>query len=183
MVDSSNGEQHEDASPPNLDSPTPHADDGNKLPEIAILQTTKAGKKKSKGLSVPSGKTHFFDLEYSLAAALCYFPIVGLAACVLWLKTESGDNKYLKFHAIQGILCFAVFMIISVITGTVEHILSAIPVIGAGLGLLLTLIRVIIFFVYAGMSVMQASAVKKGKSEKMPLIGNYTDSFVNPPPL
>ncbi len=181
MVDSSNGEQADDA-PPELDSQTPPPD-GIKLPEIAIIQPTQSGKKKSKGSVIPPGKTHFFEMEYNLAAALCYFPILGVAACVLWLRTESGDNKYLKFHAIQGILAFAGFMIVSVIAGTIEHILSAIPVIGEGLGLILALIRAVIFFIYTGMSVMQFAAVKKGKSGKMPLIGNYTDNYVNPPPL
>jgi len=49
-------------------------------------------------------RTKVLGLEYKVAAALCYTPILLLSvvAPIVILKTEPKENKRLRFHAIQG---------------------------------------------------------------------------------
>src|SRR5215471_17814780 len=71
------------------------------------------------GYPPPGGKTQTLGLDNNVAALLCYLPAclccADLIFSILWLATEPKENRFLRFHALQGLLLFAVGLIISII--------------------------------------------------------------------
>ncbi len=130
-------------------------------------------------VEVPEGKTVMFDLNYNFAAALCYFPIaLCILAPALWLKTESADNKYLRFHAIQG-LCLAGIMIgIQVILGTLGKIIKFIPLFNLVVPLLLALLGAVVSMIWGVICVKQMLRVYKRQTGRLPVIAKFADKWV-----
>src|SRR5678816_3141713 len=59
------------------------------------------------------GRTKVLAFSYRSAAALCYLPLcccwLNIIASVLWLASEPKESRFLRFHALQGLLLAAVF--------------------------------------------------------------------------
>jgi hypothetical protein len=55
----------------------------------------------------PTGQTKVLNLNYNTAALLCYIPtcccLINLIPCIIWLASEPRENKFLRFHALQGL--------------------------------------------------------------------------------
>src|SRR5262249_41501215 len=104
----------------------------------------------------PSGKTKVGNLDYNVAALLNYLPTclccINLVPCILWLATEPKENRFLRFHSIQGLLLWAVWVVVGVILAIVSAILgvgsafmptsAGTGMATAGVGLLLLIIRI-----------------------------------------
>lgn len=177
-----------DGSVPIVEGPADDFDDEFSRPKEVKpkkKKTSSAGtsvtRKKGKDVivDIPPGKTVFFDLDYNIAAALCYFPLLPVVAPVVWLKTEpNGCNDYLKWHAVQGIVFFIGFLGLSVLIGTGEAILSAIPAVGGIIALPLTLLRALLAVLFFLTSFKQMFAVYNSKQGKLPFVGNLTDQYL-----
>src|SRR5215471_4644117 len=65
------------------------------------------------------GKTKTLNLDYGVAAMLNYIPTcfccINVIPCILWLATEPKENRFLRFHSIQGLLLFGVWVILWII--------------------------------------------------------------------
>ncbi len=59
---------------------------------------------------VLEGKTVTGAMDYKLAAALCYLPVmmVHLLAAGAWLLTEPKESRFVRFHAVQSLILFAI---------------------------------------------------------------------------
>jgi uncharacterized membrane protein len=67
----------------------------------------------------PNGKTKTLGLDYNIAAMLCYLPsclcCINLIFAIIWLATEPKQNRFVRFHAMQGLLLFAVALVVSIV--------------------------------------------------------------------
>lgn len=124
---------------------------------------------------IPAGRTLYFDLEFNIAAALCYFPLSGLAS-ILWLATEKGEsNQFLKFHAVQSLVITVALVAINVLCGTVEAVLGVIPVVGPMVAFLLMLVQALVGLLFLGLCVSSAVSVYKGKDLKLPVVASLSE--------
>lgn len=134
-----------------------------------------------KGMDViPAGKTVFFDLDYKTAAALCYIPIAPGVAGVLWLMTENNQNSYLRFHCVQSIALIGVFIAVNVIFGTINSIISIIPMIGDALGIVFSLFGGLLAFAVMAISFRLMWSVWQGKEVRLPFIADIADRYAEP---
>ncbi|MCA9490160.1 MAG: hypothetical protein KC621_09555 [Myxococcales bacterium] len=60
-------------------------------------------------LMVIEGKTQTGQLDFKMAAAACYLPFsfIHLIAAGIFLATEPKEHRFVRFHAIQSLLVFA----------------------------------------------------------------------------
>ena len=155
-------------------SPAPPEEDGLSKALGAVGQFLKGGAKDT--VEIPEGTTEYFNLSYNFAAALCYFPV--FIAPFLWLKTESPDNKYLRFHCMQG-LCLAGIMVgLQVILGTLGKIFGFIPGLNLLLPLIFALIRGVIGLLWGVICLKQMLRVYKKQSGRLPLLAKFADRWV-----
>jgi uncharacterized membrane protein len=130
-------------------------------------------------LNVPSteGKTHIGSIDYNLAGVIAYVPIlmVDVVSSILWLRTEPKSNKFLRFHSMQSLLLFGVYLAIASVFWFVNWILSFMSflswmvVITDGFYMLFTLVFIIT------KAVIMAQAYK-GQMPMLPYIGPFADS-------
>lgn len=61
-------------------------------------------------LMVNEGKTQTGQLDFKMAAAACYLPVsfIHLIAAGVFLATEPKESRFVRFHAVQSLLVFAV---------------------------------------------------------------------------
>src|SRR5205085_1349071 len=66
---------------------------------------------------------------YNIAALLCYLPTclccVNLVPCVLWLATEPKENRFLRFHALQGLILFGLYVVVYIILRLLGAVINA----------------------------------------------------------
>ncbi|MDZ4836722.1 MAG: hypothetical protein SGJ27_23325 [Candidatus Melainabacteria bacterium] len=151
-------------------SDSPGVQPGRKNPSLANRGT-------DTGI-VPAGKTLFFDLNFNIAAALCYFPFAPGAASVLWLATEKNNNQYLKFHAVQSLVVTVGLISFHVLAGTINAILGIIPVIGPAIGLVFMLFQALVGVVFLGLMFRMAYSVYNGKDGRLPVVANLSDRIM-----
>lgn len=124
------------------------------------------------------GKTDILSLDYNIAGALCYAPIppVNLLACMVWMLTEPKENKFIRFHAIQGLGLLGVLIAGSILT-TIIGILGQIPIIGG----LFTLISGVGWFLIAAVwfifSILMMLKARERELFKLPIIGDIADQY------
>ena len=65
------------------------------------------------------GKTKVLSFSYKTAALFCYFPLcccwLNMIASMLWLATEPNENRFVRFHAFQGLFLGAISIIVALI--------------------------------------------------------------------
>ena len=63
-------------------------------------------------LMVIEGKTQTGQLDFKMAAAACYLPFsfIHLIAAGIFLATEPKEHRFVRFHAIQSLLVFALLL-------------------------------------------------------------------------
>lgn len=128
----------------------------------------------------PVGKTEFLELNYNVAAALCYVPVAPAVFGILWLVTEDKTNTYLRFHAIQSIALTCLLIAVNVVIGTVGAIIRIIPVVGDGIGFILTLFGGLLSFIFMGVCFRVMYAVFKDKGGRLPIIADMADKYAEP---
>jgi uncharacterized membrane protein len=131
--------------------------------------------------SAPTGKTKVMNLDYNVAGLLCYllpcFCLADLIFCILWLATEPKESRFVRFHAMQGLLLFGVGFVI----GIVFRILGAGMAFGpgglvqaGGFGILLLLqlcftVALLILYIVCMIKAYQ------GQMWKLPIIGDIAE--------
>lgn len=97
-------------------------------------------------------------MDENLAGLLCY--LAWFITGIIFLIIEK-ENRFIRFHALQSI-------IVSVILFVINIVLTAIPLIGWAIGLLLTPLYIILWL-------FMMWKAYQGKMFKLPIIGNMAE--------
>jgi len=129
----------------------------------------------------PAGKTKVMNLDHNVAALLCYLPpclcLVDLVFCVLWLATEPKDSRFVRFHALQGLLLFGLGFIVGIvfqILGTGMAVSTSGAVEAGGFGLLL-LLRMVVGVAFLVLYIVGMIKAYQGQMWKIPVIGDIAE--------
>ena len=125
-------------------------------------------------------------MNYNTAALLCYIPtcccLINLVPCILWLATEPRENRFLRFHALQGlflagvwILLWIIFTILAVAMGVSMSFTPGGNMLSAGGGLLLFLIRLVVGLVLLIIHIVAMLKANQGQMWKLPIIGDIAE--------
>lgn len=128
-----------------------------------------------------SGGKTALGLDNNIGALLCYVPVCGinLIYSIIVLVTDK-TNKLPRFHAVQSLLLMVVSVVVSIPLYFLTFMLllmnsTITTLLGGILGLVfLVFCLALLFFV-----VMSAIKAFQGEVYKIPVIGNYADSFSN----
>jgi uncharacterized membrane protein len=133
------------------------------------------------------GKTKVLSMGYNTAALLCYIPTcccgLNLIPCILWLATEPRENRLLRFHALQGLLLFGVWVVVWIvftILGVAFGVsMKVMPDAGglaeAGGGLILLLVRLCVGIGLLIVHVLAMVKANNGQMWKLPFIGDIAE--------
>ncbi len=135
---------------------------------------------------VGSAKTKVLNMGYNTAALLCYIPtcccLINLVPCILWLATEPRENRFLRFHSIQGlglavvwIVLWIVFTILRIAMGVSMSFTPGGGMAGAGGSVLLTLIQWAIGIVLLIIHIVAMLKANQGQMWKLPVIGDIAE--------
>jgi uncharacterized membrane protein len=138
------------------------------------------------GYSQPVGKTQVLNLDYNLAALLCYLPscvcLLNLISCILWLVTEPRENRFLRFHALQGLMLLGVALAVTVLFNVLgigfqlgTQVTTGSEVAGAGAGLLVSLLSWAIGLIILIIHIVAMIKAYQGQMWKLPVIGNIAE--------
>jgi uncharacterized membrane protein len=97
-------------------------------------------------------------MQPNLAALLSY--VAGIITGIIFILIEK-ESKYVRFHAMQSILTFGIFMVLNVI-------LSLVPAVGISLMPVLGLVQLIVWIILMIKSY-------KGEKFKLPIIGEIAE--------
>jgi uncharacterized membrane protein len=142
--------------------------------------SSKTSLRAQKGMTiVPAGQTVYFELPFNIAAALCYVlpPAVG----IVWLLTENTQTRYLRFHCVQSIIVTGIMVAINVLIGTVNAIISIIPMVGPAMSIVFSLFGGLFSLLFLGICFRVAFGVWKGKEGRLPFIADIADRYAEPP--
>jgi uncharacterized membrane protein len=127
-----------------------------------------------------SGKTQTFGVDYSLAACLCYIPLIpiNLVAALIWLITEPKASLYVRFHAIQSLMVFGGLIAANIVVQIINF-LHVIPIIGG----IFSVVSGIVWFAFAAvwfiMTIMMTIKSKNGEMYKLPYIGDIAENIAS----
>lgn len=133
------------------------------------------------------GKTKVLGMGYNMAGLLCYIPVcccgLNLIPCILWLATEPRENRFLRFHALQGLLIFGVwiviwivFQILGVATGVGMSVMpDSTGLAQTGGALILLVIEGIVCIGLLALHVVAMVKANSGQMWKLPLIGEIAE--------
>jgi uncharacterized membrane protein len=99
-------------------------------------------------------------LAENIAGLLCY--VLGWISGLVFLLLEQ-ENKFVRFHAIQSIIVFAIIMIIGLILGSI-------PFVGTVLGWIVSMVGVVFWIV------LMIKAYQ-GNKYKLPWAGNLAEKW------
>ena len=135
--------------------------------------------------SPPSGKTKVLGLDHNVAALLCYLPsclcCINLISSILWIATEPKENRFLRFHSLQGLMLFVVVLIVNIVGRILGFGVAASGrMAGGGLGqlgasLLVTLIFLGISLVLLIVHIIGCVKAYQGQMWKLPIIGDIAE--------
>ena len=134
----------------------------------------------------PEQKTQVLGLSYNTAGLLCYVPycccLIDVIASVLWLATEPKENRFVRFHALQGLLLFAadllvsfVFRLLGVGAEVTTMVGTGSDVAGAGAGLLVGLFSLLVGLLFLVLHIVAMVQAGSGKMWKIPIIGDIAE--------
>lgn len=128
----------------------------------------------------PGGKTSL-GLDSNLGAMLCYIAnflcCVGIILSIIFLITEK-ENRFVKFHALQSLFIFAVYIVLSILVEIVGAVLGI-----AHLDLFSLLVTwglgAILLFIVAVLWIIGGIKAYGGQWYKLPGVGNLAWGIVN----
>ncbi|MGM8213781.1 DUF4870 domain-containing protein [Virgibacillus sp. W0430] len=130
--------------------------DQNVFKENAVQST------KSEQKNEASGKGASTGMDKNVAGMLCY--LVGFITGIIFLVIEKED-RFVRYHALQSIITFGIIFIASIV-------LTAIPIIGWLIGILISPLSVIIWII------LMIKAYQ-GKWFKLPIAGKMAEKQLN----
>ena len=136
----------------------------------------------------PENKTKTLGMSYNTAAMLCYLPAclccLNLVFCIIWIATEPKENKFVRFHALQGLFLFGVNFIVAIVFNILRVILGAgssmapddisSVALGGG-GLLLGILQMVIGLVFLVIHIVAMVKANQMQMWKLPVIGDLAD--------
>jgi uncharacterized membrane protein len=125
-------------------------------------------------------------MSYKTAALLCYLPycccLIDVIASVLWLATEPRENRFLRFHSLQGLLLFCaglivsfVFRLLGVGAEATTLVGTGSGVAGAGAGLLVSLGSLLVALLFLVIHIVAMIKAAQGEMWKLPIIGEIAE--------
>lgn len=105
-------------------------------------------------------------LDENIEGALCY--VLGWVTGIIFLLIEK-ENKFVKFHALQSIIVFSTFTVLSIVL----RIFTFIPFIGIIFMLLIKLIGMVSFVVWI-ICIVKAF---QGEKFKIPFAGDIAEKI------
>jgi uncharacterized membrane protein len=135
------------------------------------------------GYPPPSGKTKTLNLDYNVAALLCYVPVccIHFIASLLFFFTEPKESRLVRFHALQSLLFTGVLIVVYIvlwIVGIGAVIGSSTDpsgAAGAGASILLTLVFWGLALVVLILYIVLMIKAYQGQMWKLPIIGNIAE--------
>jgi uncharacterized membrane protein len=133
------------------------------------------------------GKTKTLNLDYGVAAMLNYIPTcfccINLVPCILWLATEPKENRFLRFHSIQGLLLFGVWVVVWIlftILGLIFGVSTAMMpgeggLVSLGGNVVFLLARLAIGVALLIIHVIAMIKAQQGQMWKIPVIGDIAE--------
>ena len=126
------------------------------------------------------------SFSYRSASLFCYLPLcccfVNVIASILWLATEPKDSRFVRFHALQGLLLAAVFVgvafVFRILGAGAGFAAMGGPATGAvatGASFLVDIVAAV--FLVPLLVIHIIGMVKAGQGEmwKLPIIGDVAD--------
>jgi uncharacterized membrane protein len=125
-------------------------------------------------------------LDANLAAALSYIGIIGLIFFFL-----EKENRFVRFHAMQSILCHVLWLVVIFVLIIVNIILALVFAAaaaaagdaGGAIGLVVSLVSVLVWTIFPlafiGLLVICAVKAYQRNIFKLPIIGNMAEKFAN----
>lgn len=133
----------------------------------------------------PEQKTKTLGLSYNVAALLCYIPAclccINLFAGILWLVTEPKENRFVRFHAMQGLLLFGVNFVVSLLFRILGMAIGAgaaatnSDMAYAGGSLVLLGLQVVVGIGFLVIHVIGMVKANQGQMWKLPVIGDIAE--------
>ena len=117
-----------------------------------------------------------FGLSENIAAALSYVfgPFSGIVVLVM-----ERENKFVRFHALQSTIWFLFLMIAGWVLQFLAALLGVIPVLGWGLGLLISPVLWLGGILYWVSKIYLIFKASQGVSFKLPIVGDVVWNQVN----
>jgi uncharacterized membrane protein len=131
-----------------------------------------------------NGKTKTLGIDNKIAAMLCYLPsclcCINLIFAIIWLATEPKDNRFVRFHAMQGLLLFAIALVLGIIFNVLGIGASFGAYVGTGgseaaghgAGMLINLISSLVSLVLLVAHIFAIIKALQGEMWKIPVIGD-----------
>jgi uncharacterized membrane protein len=122
----------------------------------------------------PGATTQTLNLDFRIASAVGYF--IGILA-VIFLIAEPKQHRFVRFHALQGLLTWVLFIVANIVLTIISVIASMIS------GLLGTLVSLGSLLVFLGTFVLVIMAAVKaygGAAWKIPVVGNLAAKYSRP---
>ena len=134
----------------------------------------------------PNGnKTKTFGMAYNTAAMMCYLPTclccANIIFCIIWLATEPKENRFVRFHALQGLLLFGVNFVIQILLNILKVATQgAAQATGSGMlavsgGGILGLIGLFIGLGFLVIHIIGMVKANQGQMWKLPVIGDIAE--------
>lgn len=134
-------------------------------------------------------KTKVGGLSYNVAGLLCYLPsclcCINLIACILWLATEPKENRFVRFHALQGLLLWGANFIIGIVLRVIGAMMGAGAAVTssddmssiafAGGNAVIGLISLVISLAFLVIHIIGMIKANQGQMWKLPLIGDIAE--------
>lgn len=128
--------------------------------------------------NMSSGKSAL-GLDGNLAAALGY-PI-GIIALILIFMEK--DNRFVKFHALQSIFFYIMYVVVIIayiiITSIITFVLTQISSALALIGLLFWLFTIVLVLAFLGALIFAAVKAYGNNWFKLPIVGNMAEKMAN----
>lgn len=132
-----------------------------------------------------TGKTQVLGISHNIAGLLCYLPTclccINLISSILWLVTEPKDNKFVRFHALQGLMLFGVGFLIGIVFNilgvgaSLGGVGTGSDVVGAGASALVSLLGFAFGIVMLVLHIVCMVKASQGQMWKLPLIGDIAE--------
>jgi len=133
----------------------------------------------------PGGKTSFMNLDSNLGAMLCYVTYLiccfGLVLGIVFLVTEK-ENRFVKFHAVQSLLLFALIVVLGIILNILTFVLGLVlgmANMGWIAGILTWLLGCLILLIFLVLVIIGGIKAYGGQWYKLPIVGEFAWKAVN----
>jgi uncharacterized membrane protein len=136
----------------------------SKLPDLTVTEVS---------LGEP-GQVAVFNqnIDARLLATLSYVPLspLNLAVAVIILLSPADNTYYVRFHALQSIIFAAGCFAVSTCLGIASSFLAFIPLLGGLAAMILSMVVMLLWFVYMIISVKMAYDTHTRKAPHLPYV-------------